>query len=172
MYCVSQYIKCINMNFTYITVCYTTLKYRCQFSIKLLCLYCHRVRKEEIFVCVLKENLTDLHTSLYIAIYQCIVIFLGQCIDTFKSCIVPSLVIYALEHTLLQLFRNVSWLTKSLTAWAHTISGRCWFNGLYQITCSCTSKILIWYYGIAHMHDTRTHPHAHTNIAHTPTKFN
>ena len=26
------------------------------------------------------------------AIYRCIMIFLGQCIDTFKSCIVPSLV--------------------------------------------------------------------------------
>ena len=24
-------------------------------------------------------------------IYRCIVIFLGQCIDTFKSCIIPSL---------------------------------------------------------------------------------
>ena len=28
------------------------------------------------------------------AIYRCIVIFLGQCIDTLKSCIVSSLILY------------------------------------------------------------------------------
>jgi len=66
-------------------VCYTILKCRCQFSIKLLC---YRVRKE-IFVCL--KKIQHIYSALYIAIYQCIVIFLGNCINTFKSCIIPSL---------------------------------------------------------------------------------
>jgi len=64
IYRVSQYI---DMNITYITV-FVIRRY--QFSIKLLWEYCHRVRKEEIFVCVLKENLTYLHCFVYHNIFM------------------------------------------------------------------------------------------------------
>ena len=43
--------------------------------------------KEEKLVCFVKIH------CLRIPIYHCIVIFLGQCIDTFKFCIVPSLLV-------------------------------------------------------------------------------
>ena len=37
------------------------------------------------------KKIRHIDSALYIAISQCIMIFLGQCINTFKSCTVPPL---------------------------------------------------------------------------------
>ena len=59
-------------------------------QVTLLSWHCNRIGLKK-KVGLLRKKITFLH-YLSITIYRCIVIFLGQCIDTFKFCIVPSLI--------------------------------------------------------------------------------
>ena len=43
------------------------------------------------FLSMCLKKIWDIYSTLCIAMYRCIVIFFGQCIDTFKSYIIPSL---------------------------------------------------------------------------------